>query len=170
MKYFWIQHMVTGDVTIARYSAGVWYRIGQELAEIGLLEYNILKEIEHLAVEERPHHKHGHHKAVTGILTMTKTLQVGGTSTATIAYKDAEGVGVTLPAGNIPAWAVDQVALLDMVVAADGMSAALTAKGVGLATITVTAEGDPEPGVDTITVTGSVTIVDEASTGEITFS
>jgi hypothetical protein len=39
-----------------------------------------------------------------------------------------------------------------------------------LATVTVVAEGDPTPGVDTITVTGSVNIVDEASSGEITFS
>jgi len=172
MKYFWVRHKETGEVTIARYTEGrgVWHHFGRELEEIGLIGYTILGAIEHLVADERPRHGHAR-KAVTGVLTLSdKQLNVGGTTTATVSFKDKAGESVILPEGNKPAWAVDQVALLDMTVADDGLSAELTAKGVGLATITVTAEGDPTPGVDTITVTGTIDIVDEASSGELTFS
>ena len=75
-----------------------------------------------------------------------------------------------MDAGNIPAWTVDDSAVASIAPAADGMSAVVTGLTVGTATITVTAEGDPSPGADTITLTGTVNVVDEASGGTLTFS
>lgn len=170
MKHFWVKHKTTGEVTIARYIGGNrWHHFGQEEVTL-LLEYEILKEIEHLEAELRPCHEHDTPKAVSGILKMTKTLNVGGTTTATVSFQDKAGADVKLPEGSVPAWTLDQTALANMTVAADGLSAEITGTGVGLVTVTVVAEGDPEPGVDTITVTGSITIVDEASSGTLTFS
>jgi len=171
MKYMWVEHKETGEKSIACYvGGGRWQHFKKVMETIGLLDHIIIKEIEHLEAEQRPRHEHGHHKAVSGILKMTKTLNVGGTSTATVTFQDKAGADVNLPEGNKPTWTVDQAALLSLTVADDGMSAELTATGVGLATITVTAEGDPTPGVDTITVSGSVNIVDEASSATLTFS
>lgn len=99
---------------------------------------------------------------------MSKTLNIGGTSTATITAKDAQGNTVTLP--SAPSWSVDNSAIATIAPAADGMSAVVTAVAVGTATITVKAEGDPTPGVDTLTATGTVNVVDEASALDLTFS
>ncbi len=99
---------------------------------------------------------------------MSKTLNIGGTSTATVAYQDK--AGATVAVASVPAWSVDDATKATVAPAADGMSALVTALAVGAATITVVAEGDPTPGVDTITLTGTVNVVDEASTGTLTFS
>jgi len=99
---------------------------------------------------------------------MSKQLNVGATSTATVSYQDP--AGATVPVVGTPTWTVDNSAVATVVPAAGGLSAVVTAVAVGTATVTVTAEGDPTPGVDTITLTGSVVVVDEASTGTLTFS
>jgi hypothetical protein len=99
---------------------------------------------------------------------MSKQLNVGGTSTASVTYQDK--AGVTVPVASVPVWSVDNAAIATVAAAADGMSALVTAVSVGTATVTVVAEGDPTPGVDTIKLTGTVNVVDEASTGTLVFS
>jgi uncharacterized protein YjdB len=111
-----------------------------------------------------------HHRAVSGLLTMSKQLNVGDTDTATVAYTDKAGNAVSLPAGNVPAWTVDDETIATVAPAADGMTAVVTAVAVGTANITVVAEGDASPGVDTITLSGQVSVVDEASGGTLTFA
>lgn len=118
----------------------------------------------------RPRHRRHHHRAVSGILHMSKQLNVGATSTATVAYTDAAGQPVTLPAGSVPVWTVDDTTKATATPAADGLTAVIEGVAVGTATVTVVAEGDPTPGVDTITLTGAVNVVDEASGGTLTFS
>lgn len=169
--FFWVRHKVTDEISVAQYiGESRWRHFGVESFLFGLVDYEIIEEIEHLVMDERRHHEHAHHRAATGTLTMTKILNTGGTSTATVSFKDKAGASVNLPAGSVPKWTVDQVALLTVVPSADGLSAEITAVAVGMATITVVAEGDPTPGADTITVAGSVSIVDEASSGELVFS
>lgn len=107
-------------------------------------------------------------EATHGELHMSKTLNIGGTSTASVAYTDAAGVSV--PVSGAPTWTVDDATIASVTPAADGLSAAVVALKAGTATITVVAEGDPTPGVDTITLTGTVNVVDEASGGTLTFT
>lgn len=99
---------------------------------------------------------------------MSKQLNVGGVSTASVTYQDP--AGNTVPVASVPSWSVDNPAIASITPATDGLSASVSALSVGVATITVTAEGDPTPGVDTITLTGTVNVVDEASGGTLTFS
>lgn len=107
-------------------------------------------------------------RPVNGTLLMSKTLNIGSTSTATVAYQDKAGTDVAVV--GIPVWTVDDEAIATLVVGDDGMSAVITAVSAGTSTITVTAEGDPTPGVDTITLTGTLNVVDEASGGTLSFS
>ena len=108
------------------------------------------------------------HLAVKGTLSMSKQLNIGGTTTASVAYTDAEGKPATV--ASVPSWAVDNASVATVTAATDGMSAVVTGVSVGAALVTVTVEGDPTPGVDTITLTGLVTVVDEASGGTLSFS
>jgi hypothetical protein len=121
----------------------------------------------YLLARRRPHQS-GSTIAVRGTLIMSKQLNIGGTSTATVVYDDK--AGAVAPIVGVPTWAVDNPAIATVTPAADGMSAEVTAVAVGTANITVTAEGDPTPGVDTITLTGTVNVVDEAAEGTLTFS
>jgi hypothetical protein len=105
--------------------------------------------------------------ATSGVLNMSKQLNVGGTSNATVVYDDKAGTAVAVD--SVPAWTVDLPNVASIAPAADGMSAVVTALAVGVATVTVVAEGDPTAGVDTITLSGTVTVVDEASGGTLTF-
>lgn len=124
----------------------------------------------YLLWRDRPRHGRSSDQAASGAMTLSKTLNIGATSTATVAYTDKAGNPVTLPAGNVPAWSVDQAGVASVTPAADGMTAAVDGLAVGTATVTVVAEGDPTPGVDTITLTGTVNVVDEAAGGTLTFS
>lgn len=107
-------------------------------------------------------------EALHGELQMSKTLNIGGTSTASVTYADAAGANVAV--SGAPSWSVDDASVASVTPAADGLSALVTALAVGTATISVVAEGDPTPGVDTITLTGTVNVVDEATGGTLTFS
>lgn len=106
--------------------------------------------------------------AATGTLSMSKQLNVGGATTGTVTYQDSAGANVAV--ASVPVWSVDNAAVATVAAAADGMSAVVTAVSAGTANITVVAEGDPTPGVDTITLSGAITVVDEASGGTLVFS
>lgn len=103
---------------------------------------------------------------------MSFSIQTGQSKTATVAFTDANGVAQPLPAGNVPAWAVDPASALALTPAADGMSCAIVGGSpVGDFTLTATVEGDPTPGVDTITATIAGTLVAAEDTqGTITIS
>ena len=59
-----------------------------------------------------------------------------------------------------PVWSASDPTILTVVPAADGMSAVVSATGkLGTAQVHVTAEGDPTPGVDTITGTLGVQVI-----------
>jgi hypothetical protein len=61
---------------------------------------------------------------------------------------------------SVPVWSVSDPTILTVVPAADGMSAVVSAKGkLGAAQVNVTGEGDPTPGVNTITGTLAVEVV-----------
>lgn len=88
--------------------------------------------------------------------------------TATLAFKDAKGNAAT-PAAP-PVWSTDTSGVVNLTVAADGMSAQIAPAGVGTTNINVVAEGDATPGVDTLHLTGSVQVTPaEIATGEIDF-
>ena len=71
---------------------------------------------------------------------------------------DRAGNPGTLASG--PVWSASDPTILMVVPAADGMSAVVSAMGkLGAARVNVTAEGDPTPGVNTITGTVDVQVV-----------
>lgn len=89
-------------------------------------------------------------------------------SEATLKFKDAKG-NDALPAAP-PVWSTTVAGIIDLVVAADGLSAVVSPLQAGATTINVIAEGDVTPGVDTINLTGDVQVVPaEIATGEIDF-
>jgi hypothetical protein len=60
---------------------------------------------------------------------------------------------------SVPVWSVSDPTILTVVPAADGMSAVVSAVGkLGAAQVNVTGEGDPTPGVNTITGTLAVQV------------
>jgi hypothetical protein len=92
---------------------------------------------------------------------------------ASLSFKDKKGNPANLP--GVPAWAMGSDTVLTMTVAPDGLSASFVptdaAGALGDVAITVTAEGDPIPGVDTIVLSGTITVVAaEAATGDLSFS
>jgi len=61
---------------------------------------------------------------------------------------------------SVAMWSTSDPTILTVAPAADGMSAVVSAMGkLGTAQVTVTAEGDPTPGVNTITGTVAVQVV-----------
>ena len=59
-----------------------------------------------------------------------------------------------------PVWSASDPTILTVTTAADGMSAVVSATGkLGTAQVNVTGEGDPAPGVNTITGTVTVRVV-----------
>jgi len=71
---------------------------------------------------------------------------------------DKAGNQGTLASG--PVWAASDPTILSVVPAADGLSAVVSATGkVGATKVCVTADGDPTPGVNTITGTVDVQVV-----------
>jgi hypothetical protein len=100
---------------------------------------------------------------------MSKILHMGNTSTASVTYQDKEGDNV--PVVGAPKWSSAPDGIVSLTVADDGLSAVVTPAAVGDVTITVVAEGDDVAGVDTITLTGDVTVApEEASGGKLVFS
>jgi hypothetical protein len=99
---------------------------------------------------------------------MAGTFLVGKTVTAKLAYLNPDGTAGA-PVG-VPTWAFDNAAVWAPTVAADGMSAAGNVLAVGACVVTVTAEGDATPGVDTVTLTGTLTGAVEISGGSLTFT
>lgn len=96
---------------------------------------------------------------------MSKTIVQGSSHTATAVFTDANGVVRPLPAGVVPAWSVSDPASGVLTPAADGMTALLVAGSTdGDYTLTVTAEGDPAPGVDTLTGNFAFTVTDPEDT------
>jgi hypothetical protein len=87
---------------------------------------------------------------------------------AAVVYKDKKG-NVSLPASP-PVWTTSIDGIVNLTVAADGMSATGTFTGqAGDLTLDVVAEGDPTPGVDTVHSTADISVLPaEIATGEIT--
>jgi hypothetical protein len=86
-----------------------------------------------------------------------------------IAFKTAAGHPATIV--GVPVWALPDVPapVVTLEVAPDGLSATVKASGLGDLVLTVTAEGDPTPGVDTITEQLAISVVGaEAKSGEFT--
>lgn len=76
-----------------------------------------------------------------------------------VALSAADSAGNAAPLFGVPVWASSDETVLTVQLAADGMSAAIMTVAPGLARISVTAEGDPTPGVDTLTgVSEDVTV------------
>lgn len=171
-KYFWVHDVANDEVTVAQYAGeGVWRFFREDETGHSMVNVDILDEIKqppHAA--QRRSRRASVHKTATGIIHMSdKPLKVGDTTTATVSFKDKDGGNLTLPKGHIPAWSVDQVALASLEPAKDGMSAKVTALAAGLVTVICTAEANEEAGVDTVTAMGSLTVADDANSGEITF-
>lgn len=98
-----------------------------------------------------------------GTFEMAKTIVQGSTHTATAVFTDANGV--TRPLHSIPAWSASPDGLVTLAPAEDGMTCGITAGSTdGDVTLTVTAEGDPSPGVNTITGTFDLSVVDPEDT------
>lgn len=89
---------------------------------------------------------------------------------ATLAFVDDKGNSAQ-PAAP-PVWTSSDVTIATITAAADGMTAEVDLPGKsGKATLSVTAEGDPTPGVDSITLTAPITVTaGEIKGGAIAFS
>lgn len=95
---------------------------------------------------------------------MSKTIKMGDAAgNATAHFTDA--AGVEHPIHSVPVWAATPDGIVKVTAAADGMTAAYEAVGPGTATITATAECDPTAGVNTVTLSASLTVVDVEDTG-----
>lgn len=81
---------------------------------------------------------------------------------ATLNVSDKEGV--TAKVYGVPVWASDDEKVATVVPAADGMSAVVKPVADGNCNISVTLEGDPTPGKDTITAEAPVSVVDPEAT------
>lgn len=101
---------------------------------------------------------------------MSKILHIGmAAATLTATYNNKEGGDAKVV--GVPGWVVAPDGIATVTPAADGMSAVVTPVALGVATITVTAEGDETAGVDTITLSADVEVAEEEATGgKLTFS
>ena len=88
--------------------------------------------------------------------------------TASLVATDNDGNIVPLP--SPPQWSLSADGIVTMTVAADGMSASFAPASPGTVTVNVVAEGDPQPGVDTLHATGDINVLAaEATKVELTF-
>jgi hypothetical protein len=77
-----------------------------------------------------------------------------------VEIQPVDKVGNPGTLASVPAWSASDPTILTVLPAADGMSAVVSAMGkLGAAQVNVTAEGDPTPGVNTITGTVAVQVV-----------
>lgn len=103
--------------------------------------------------------------ATQGTNTMNKiaaTLAALWAVAVTAVFEDASGTPRKVV--GTPAWDSSDTSIATVTPATDGLSASIVGVAPGTATITVTAEGDPTPGNDTITGEIDVTIVETEAT------
>lgn len=74
----------------------------------------------------------------------------------------ADGSTATLV--GTPAWTSSDTTIATVSPATDGLSAVIIAQAPGTCTVTVSGEGDPTPGVDPVSNTVSVTVVNAEAT------
>jgi hypothetical protein len=87
----------------------------------------------------------------------------------TAVFKDSDGVVTPLPDGNSPSWSLDDGSVATIVGPTDQPTVTISSIAPGTVHVTVTAEGDPTPGADTITGEFDVEVIaDEATQVEIT--
>jgi len=99
---------------------------------------------------------------------MAKTAPVGTVITAHAEFTKPDGTDGKV--FGIPVWAASDPSIWNPVASADGLSASGPVLGVGETDVTCTGEGDTQPGVDTVVITGHVTGTDvEVSGGKINF-
>jgi hypothetical protein len=78
----------------------------------------------------------------------------------TVEIQPVDKAGNPGTLASVPVWSVSDPTILTVVPAADGMSAVVSAKGkLGAAQVNVNGEGDPTPGVNTITGTVAVQVI-----------
>lgn len=92
----------------------------------------------------------------------TVKLTLGQQVTIGALFETAKGAVV--PVSGVPAWASDNGTAVAVLPAADGLSTVIQGLAPGTANISVSGEGDPQPGADTVTGVIQVTVVNpEAS-------
>lgn len=102
-------------------------------------------------------------------VTMSKSINIGANTTATVVYTDDQGVSD--PIFSVPVWAATPDGIVTLAPAADGMTCVATGVAAGDVSLTATAEGDSTPGANTIVATAALNVkAAEDSKGEITFS
>lgn len=90
------------------------------------------------------------------------------TVSATLAFTDKKG-NATSPAAP-PTWSLSADGIVSMTVAGDGLSAAFAPMAPGDVTVNVVAEGDATPGVDTLHISGDISVLPaEAASAELSF-
>jgi hypothetical protein len=98
---------------------------------------------------------------------------IGGgqtTITASLKFFDKQTPPQPATPAAPPQWSMGTSGVAGMAVAVDGMSAVFTRIAAGTTTVDVIAEGDPTPGVDTVHLSGNLTVLaNEIATGEIDF-
>ncbi len=107
---------------------------------------------------------HAHRVTVGGsiMLQLTDEQQC----TLSVAFKTKKGHDAKVD--GTPTWSVSNPAVLGLAVGADGLSATVTAAGLGDCQVSMSADADLGPGVRPITGTLDVTVVAaEADTAEI---
>jgi hypothetical protein len=91
-------------------------------------------------------------------------VQINTLQKVNIAAAFLDAAGVATPIVGVPVWASSDTAIATVSPAADGLSCDVISVAPGTVQITVTAEGDPKPGVDTITGEQDVIVVADEAT------
>ena len=95
-------------------------------------------------------------------MSINGKLTTAQQTTVTAKFEDADGIVV--PVQGTPVWSVDNTSIATVEPATDGMSAVIKGVAPGMAKVTVTAEGDPTAGVDTVVGEVDVTVVADEAT------
>lgn len=144
-----------------------WDRIAKEFLKLMEIPVPILPGTTCPADPQKPQPK-CRVELIVSVQTKGRVMKVQITTAQKVniqaAFQDAGGVSQPLPPGQIPVWASSDLNIATVSPSADGLNCDVISVGPGLATISVTAEGDPSPGVDTIKGSQDITVVADEDT------
>ena len=91
--------------------------------------------------------------------TKNSMLKLTTTQQAVIAAKFETAAGIVVPIAGKPQWTAADGNIVKLVLSDDGLSVTVVALQPGKTTVTVTGEGDPTPGVDTVSTSLDIDVV-----------
>jgi hypothetical protein len=91
---------------------------------------------------------------------MPLSLKINNEQQVVVHLNPADAKRKPVKLFSVPTWTADDGGSATVTPAADGLSATVVATADGTTVITISAEGDPSPGEDTLTDTVTVLVVD----------